>query len=162
MGTVTVLRFATEQGAEDSVANVRELQRQHALTLKDAALVTWWTGKKSPGTIQRLNLATTGGIGGMGWSLLFGLIFFTPLFGIAVGVAIGTLGGVFGEYGIDDTFIRHIRASVTEGTSALFLISDNAIADTVVAAMTATAVEVIATQLSKAQERSLREAILHH
>lgn len=94
----------------------------------------------------------------MFWGLLFGLIFFTPLFGMAIGAAFGALGGAFRDYGIDDDFIRRIRSQVTEGTSALFLMTSDAVLDRVADAMKDVQLEIIATNLSKEQEQKLREA----
>jgi hypothetical protein len=48
----------------------------------------------------------------MFWGMLFGLIFLTPLFGLAVGAAIGALGGAFRDYGIDDDFIKRVRGGI--------------------------------------------------
>lgn len=53
--------------------------------------------------------------------MLFGLIFFIPLFGMAVGALMGGLSGAFADIGIDDDFVNKVRETVTEGISALFL-----------------------------------------
>jgi uncharacterized membrane protein len=37
--------------------------------------------------------------------------------------------GKFNDYGIDDNFIRQTRQKVTEGTSALFLLTSGAVMD---------------------------------
>jgi len=44
-----------------------------------------------------------------------------PVFGVAIGAAIGALGADLSGYGIEDDFIRQVRTKVTEGTSGLFL-----------------------------------------
>ena len=103
-------------------------------------------------------LVTAGAVGGMFWGMLFGLIFLTPLFGMAVGAAVGALGGAFRDYGIDDDFIKRVRGAVTEGTSALFLMTSEAVLDRVADAMKGTKFEIMATNLSKEQEEKLREA----
>jgi uncharacterized membrane protein len=90
--------------------------------------------------------------------MLFGLLFLSPLFGMAVGAAAGALGGAFRDYGIDDHFIKDIRNQVTEGTSALFLMTTDAVVDRVVDAMKEIRFEIIATNLSREQEQKLREA----
>ena len=158
MATVTVLKFATSDGADAGLAHVQELQKQHLLRLHDAAIVTWPAGKKSPSTRQLVNVVATGALGGMFWGMFFGLIFFTPLFGLAVGAAVGALGGSFRDYGINDDFIRRVRGAVTEGTSALFLMTSDAVIDRIADAMKYTKYEIIATNLSHDEERRLREA----
>jgi uncharacterized membrane protein len=158
MATVTVLKFPTAEGAIAVLSRVLELQKQHLIKLHDAAIVSWPVGKKSPRTRQLVDLVSVGALSGMFWSMLFGMIFFTPLFGMAVGAAFGALGGAFRDYGIDDDFIKRIRSQVTEGTSALFLMTSEAVMDRVVDAMKDAQFEIIATNLSKEQEQKLREA----
>jgi uncharacterized membrane protein len=65
----------------------------------------------------------------MFWGMLLGFIFATPLFGMAVGAAFGALSRAFRDYGIDDDFIKRVRSQVTEGTSALFLMTSEAVMD---------------------------------
>jgi uncharacterized membrane protein len=158
MATVTVLKFSTADGAEDALGLVRELQQSHLIKLHDAAIVSWPQGKKTPRTRQLVHLVAGGALSGMFWGLLFGLIFLMPLFGAAVGAAFGALGGAFREYGIDDDFIKRVRGQVTEGTSALFLMTSEAVMDRVVEVMSHAKFEIIATNLSWQQEQKLREA----
>jgi len=158
MATVTVLKFRTAEGAEEALATVQRLQRDHLIKLHDAAIVSWPVGTKSPRTRQLVDLTTVGAVSGMFWGMLFGLIFITPLFGIAVGAVVGAIGGTFKDYGIDDDFISRVRGAVTVGTSALFLMTSEAVMDRVVAAMQRSTFEIIATNMSTDQEQELREA----
>jgi uncharacterized membrane protein len=158
MATVTVLKFPTAEGADGALSRVQDLQKQHLIKLHDAAIVSWPAGKKSPKTRQLVDLVGIGAMSGMFWGMLLGLIFATPLFGMAVGAAFGALGGAFRDYGIDDDFIKRVRTQVTEGTSALFLMTSEAVMDRVVEAMKNVKFEIIATNLSKEQEQKLREA----
>jgi uncharacterized membrane protein len=161
MATVTVLKFSTAEGANEALTRVVELHKQHLLKLHDAAIVTWPKGKKSPKTKQLVDLVSLGAVGGMFWGMLFGFIFAMPLFGMAIGAAAGALGGAFRDYGIDDDFIKQVRSQVTEGTSALFLMTSEAVTDRVVEAMKQIKFEIIATNLSKEQEQKLRDAFGH-
>jgi uncharacterized membrane protein len=158
MATVTVLKFSTANGANDALARIQDLQKQHLIKLHDAAIVSWPAGKKHPNTKQLVDLVGIGAMSGMFWGMLLGLIFATPLFGMAVGAAFGALGGAFRDYGIDDDFINRVRSQVTEGTSALFLMTSEAVLDRVADAMKSVKFEIIATNLSKEQEQKLREA----
>jgi uncharacterized membrane protein len=158
MATVTVLKFPTAEGANEALGRVQNLQKQQLIKLHDAAIVSWPVGKKSPKTRQLVDLVSAGALSGMFWGMLFGLIFFAPLFGMAVGAAFGALGGAFRDYGIDDDFIKRVRTQVTEGTSALFLMTSEAVMDRVVDEMKNVKFEIIATNLSREQEHKLREA----
>lgn len=44
---------------------------------------------------------------------------------MAVGALAGVLSGYFTDYGIDDELIEDVRNQVTEGTSALFLLTSS-------------------------------------
>jgi uncharacterized membrane protein len=158
MATVTVLKFPTAEMAFDVLKRLNDLQKQQLIKVHDAAIVSWPAGKKAPRTRQLVDLVGTGALGGMFWGMLFGFIFLNPLFGMAVGAAMGALGGAFSDYGIDDDFIKQVRSQVTEGTSALFLMTSEAVLDRVADAMKDVKFEIIATNLSKEQEQKLREA----
>ena len=99
-----------------------------------------------------------GALGGSFWGLLFGLIFFVPLLGMAVGAAMGALSGSMADVGINDEFIRGVRDNMTPGTSALFVMSSNAVADKVLGEFRSTGASLISTNLSGDQEARLREA----
>jgi len=90
--------------------------------------------------------------------MLFGLIFFIPFFGLAVGAAFGALGGKMADYGIDDNFIKQTREKVTRGTSALFLLTSNVVQDKVYDELKGFKFELIASNLTKEQEEQLKAA----
>jgi uncharacterized membrane protein len=90
------------------------------------------------------------------WGMLFGLIFFIPFFGLAVGAAMGALSGKMADYGISDDFIKKTREQVTEGTSALFLLTSGAVVDKLAEELKGIDFELIASNLSKEQEDLLK------
>jgi uncharacterized membrane protein len=157
VAAVTVLKFAESDGALKALSEIQSLQKEHLIKVHDAAIVTWPVGTKSPKTRQLVDLVAIGAMSGMFWGLLLGIIFLSPLFGMAVGAGFGALGGAFRDYGIDDDFIKRVRTAVTEGTSALFLMTSDAVMDRVSERMKNTKFEIIATNLSKDQEEKLRE-----
>jgi len=158
MATVSVLKFGTADGAQNALGKLADMQKQHLIKLHDAAIVAWPSGAKHPKTKQLVDLVGVGAMSGMFWGMLFGLIFAAPLFGMAIGAAFGALGGAFRDYGIDDNFIKQTRSQVTEGTSALFVMTSDAVVDRVAEGMKDTKFEIIATNLSHEQEKKLREA----
>ena len=89
---------------------------------------------------------------------LFGILFFVPLLGMALGAAMGALTGSLRDVGISDNFIRDCRDKITEGTSALFLMTTDAVKDKVVDAMKQHKFEIVTTNLSKEQEEALHAA----
>lgn len=157
MSTMTVFKFETPDGATQALDSVLAMQKQMLVDVRDAAIVSWPEGKKKPSTRQAYSTGAAGALGGAFWGMLFGLIFFMPLLGMAMGAVIGGLTGKMRDYGIDDRFINEIKAKVTEGTSALFLLTDNAVADRVMAEMKNwPKFEVVTTNLSQEQDEALR------
>ena len=158
MQRLTVWRFDTPSGADDAVKTLQSLTQQEVIKVHDAAVVSWEADKKKPKTRQLQNLAGSGALGGAFWGLLFGLIFFVPLLGLAIGAAAGALSGSLADIGIDDRFIDQARDQVTPGTSALFLLSSDAVVDRVKEAFAGQRPELLFTNMSDEQENALREA----
>ena len=158
MSTLSVLKFPTADGAQKMESTLLDLQKQHVIEVQDAAIVTWPQGKKQPKTQQLHSLTGQGALIGAFWGMLFGLLFFIPFFGLAVGAAMGALSGKFADYGIDDNFIKQTREKVTEGTSALFLLTTGAVVDKLVEALKGQTFEIISTNLPKEKEDELRAA----
>jgi len=157
VATFTVWRFDSADGAERAVETLKNLQSQELIKIHDAAVVSWPEGRKKPKTRQLHSLAGAGALGGAFWGMLFGLLFFVPLLGMAVGAAIGGLTGSLADVGIDDKFIAQVRESVTPGTSALFVLTSEAVTDRVVEAFAGSHADLIHTNLSSEQEAKLRE-----
>jgi len=157
MATLTVWKFDSPSGAEDAVGTVRALQSQELIQLHDAATVSWPADKKKPKTRHLADMTGPGALGGAFWGLLFGLIFFVPLLGMAVGAAAGALGGSLSNVGIDKNFIESARDRITPGSSALFLLTSDAVYDRVRDAFKDTHAELIQTNLSQEEEQQLRE-----
>jgi uncharacterized membrane protein len=158
MSTLSVWRFDTSDGADKAVTTLEQLSRQQLISVHDAATVSWQNGAKKPKTRQLRNLAGAGALGGAFWGMLFGLLFLVPLLGAAIGAAAGALAGRFSDYGIDDQFIKRLRDDVTPGTSALFVLTTDAVLDKVEQAFSGQRAELLFTNLSKEQEDALREA----
>jgi uncharacterized membrane protein len=157
MANLTVLKFETVDGAEQALSTLEGLQKQQLIRILDAATVSWPADKKKPRTRQLYNLAGAGALSGAFWGMLFGLLFFAPFFGLAIGAITGALSGRFADIGIDDNFIKEVQTKVTPGTSALFLMSADAVLDRVSEAMRGTNFELIASNLSADQETKLKE-----
>jgi uncharacterized membrane protein len=158
MASLTAWKFDTPYGAEAALDKLRGLADQQLIVVQDAAVVSWETGKRKPKTHQMHDTKSAGALGGAFWGLLFGLIFFVPFLGLAIGAASGALFGSMADVGISDSFIKNVRDKVTPGTSALFLLSSDAVFDRVKEQFPGTEAELISTNLSAEQEAKLREA----
>jgi uncharacterized membrane protein len=158
MAALTVWKFSTPDGAEQALSKFEALTKQQLIEIEDAALVTWPQGKSKPRTKQLHDLTGTAAVMGGFWGMLFGLLFFVPFLGLAVGAAMGALTAKFADFGIDDNFIKEVRTKVTEGTSALFLLTHQVTLDKVTEAFKGTPMELIQSNLTTEQEAQLRAA----
>jgi uncharacterized membrane protein len=158
MASLTVWKFGTPFGADAALEQLQGLQQQSLIVVRDAAVVSWEEGKGKPKTRQLHDTKLGGALGGGFWGLLFGLIFFVPLIGLAIGAAAGALAGSLADVGISDSFIKNVRDKVTPGTSALFLLSSDAVFDRVKDQFAGTEAELISTNMSEEQESRLRAA----
>ena len=157
MATLTVWKFENAEGAERAEEILEGLVKQQLITVHDAAVVTWPSDKKSPKTRQLRSLTGAGALGGAFWGLLFGLLFFIPLLGMAVGAATGAIAGSLSDVGIDDDFIAALRDRIQPGTSALFVLTSDAVIDKVKDAFEGMNPELIHSNLSEEDEQRLRE-----
>lgn len=158
MATLSVWKFDDADGASGAEQVLLELQSKELIRVHDAAVVSWASDAKKPKTRQLHNLTGAGALGGSFWGFLFGILFFVPLLGVAIGAAVGALSGSLADVGIDDSFIRRIREKVTPGTSALFLLSSDAVPDRVAEAFQGVRAELLETNLSRDDENALRAA----
>jgi uncharacterized membrane protein len=155
MATLTVWKFDTPLGAERAQDTLEMLSKQQLITLHDAAIVSYPVDAKRPKTRQMRNMTGAGALGGSFWGLLFGLIFFVPLLGMAVGAGLGALSGSLTDVGIDDDFIKQMRDAITPGTSALFVMTSDAVLDKVREAFEGQPMELVQTNLTRDQEKTL-------
>jgi uncharacterized membrane protein len=156
VATLTVWRFASPDGADQAEALLERLAKQELIKIEDAAVVSWPADKKSPKTRQINSMTGAGALGGAFWGMLFGLIFFVPILGMAVGAAMGALGGALTDVGIDDDFISSVRTQIQPGTSALFVMTSDAVIDKVKDEFGALQPELIHSSLTREQEDRLR------
>ena len=161
MATLTAWKFTSPYGADDALATLEKLQSEALIQVQDAAVVSWEPGRRKPATREMHSTKRAGALGGGFWGFLFGLIFFVPILGLAIGAATGALFGSLADVGISDAFINSVREKVTPGTSALFLLSSDAVMDRVATEFKDSNAELISTNLSAQQEDQLRDAFAH-
>ncbi len=159
MATLTVWKFDSAEGGEKALELLAKLAPQRLIEVLDAAVVSWPAGAKHPKTRHLTNMTGARALDGAFWGMLLGLLFFMPLLGMAVGAAAGAISGHFAEYGIGRDFMENVRAKVTPGTSALFLLTGQVTWDKVAAAAKEAGVhgELIQSNLSNEAEARLRE-----
>lgn len=158
MAELVALAFDTEDGAERMRDRLVGLQREHMISLQDAAVVK----RSLDGKVkvkQATSLVGSGALGGSFWGMLIGLLFFAPWLGLALGAVTGALAGKFTDIGVDDNFIKEVGSSIRPGNSALFLLVADVTPDRVLDELKDfRGAKVIRTSLSKEQEARLKDA----
>jgi uncharacterized membrane protein len=157
MTTLTAWAFPNAGDAEQAIQRLDALQSQGHITIDDAALVSWESGKKKPKTRQLHDTTRQGALGGAFWGMFLGLLFLVPFLGAAIGAALGALSTSMVDMGISDQFIDDVKKKITPGTSALFLLTDDEVVDRIEIELKDMSPELIASNLSAEQEAKLRE-----
>ena len=156
MSDLIVLAFDDESGALQMRDKLVDLQKQHLITLEDAAVVV----RRQDGKVkvkQAVSLVGAGALGGAFWGMLIGIIFWMPWLGLAMGAVGGALGGKFSDVGVDDNFIKEVGNTIEPGHSALFLLVVEATGDKVLDELEGTKATVLKTSLSNEAEAKLRD-----
>jgi uncharacterized membrane protein len=158
MANLTAWKFDRPDGASLAVRTLKELQEEGLINIDDAAIVEWPVGSKKPKTRQVDDMTGERALGGAFWGFLFGILFFVPLIGAAIGAGVGALSASLHHVGIEEKFIDDVKGAITEGTSALFLLSSGAVEDRIRQRFAGTHLELIATNLGADEEGKLRDA----
>jgi uncharacterized membrane protein len=157
MSDLIVLTFKTETGAEEMRDDLMRLQKEHLITLDDAAIVVRKEDGK-PKVKQMTSLVGAGALGGAFWGMLIGLLFFAPWLGLAIGAVTGAVAGGLTDIGVDDKFIKEVGEQIEPGDSALFLLVREATPDKVMDELKKFDAQVYQTSLSKEDEARLKAA----
>jgi uncharacterized membrane protein len=157
MSNFLVFIFSNEQAANRMTPDLQSLQEQHKLLISDAAaLIRKLDGKIK---IEHLNsLVGSGTLGGPFWGMLIGLLFYMPWLGVPVSTITRILADKFSVYGISDSFIKEVGATIRPGYSALFLITENLAEDKIIEVLSRHKATLLRINLSKEDESRLREA----
>ena len=124
MTTFTVWKFEDPDGAENAASILKGVEAEGLIKVLDHAVLTWPVGKSRP-TLKRTHDATWHDTSwGALWGLIVGGLFFMPLLGAAAGAGIGAILQATEGVGIGKDQLEAIRTQVTEGTSALMVITD--------------------------------------
>jgi uncharacterized membrane protein len=155
MSDLIVLAFDNETGAVEMRDKLVQLQKQHIITLEDAAVVV----RKQDGKVkvkQAVSLVGQGALGGAFWGLLIGIIFWMPWLGMAFGALGGAISGGLTDIGVDDNFIKEVGDTIEPGHSALFLLVRESTPDKLKGELEQFEAKVLQTSLSNEDEAKLR------
>ena len=160
MATLVAIGYPDQGTAEQALETVHQLQAELIIQADQVAAIRRDQEGKLHTETGHGASGTAGGaaMGGM-WGFLFGILFFVPFAGLALGAGMGALFGHFGEQGIDKAFQQQVRDYLKPGTSALFMVIEQATPDKAIAALQQYGGTVIKTSLSDEDTKNLQEAL---
>ena len=160
MATLVAIGYPDQGTAEQARHTVAQLESELVVQADQVASISRdLEGKYHVHTSHGGTSAGSGAWWGGFWGILFGLLFFIPFAGLAIGAGMGALFGHFGKEGIDKAFQEQVRDYLKPGTSALFMVIEQATPDKAVAALQQYGGTVIKTSLSDEDTKRLQDAL---
>jgi uncharacterized membrane protein len=124
MTTFTVWKFEDPDGAAHAATLLEDAQSDGLVKILDHAIMTWPTGAAKPELQHSHDDPKRGAAWGALWGILAGALFTIPVVGGVAGAALGALARSTDGTGITKDDLARIRTEVGEGTSALFVVTD--------------------------------------
>ena len=154
MTTVSTWVFDDPDGAEWALRRLERLAAQELVVVEDASVVSWPAGRPRPRTYQAGAVTGAAGLSGAFWGLLFGVLFLLPLAGPAAGPQRAGLSRI----GLTDRFLQRVRDRVVPGTSALFLLTHDAVVEPLADVLGGSSPGPLSAVLSGDEEAALQRA----
>ena len=124
MTTFTVWKFDDPDGADQASTILANAEKDGLVKIHDHAIVRWPVGESKPTTKHGHEETSRGAGWGALWGVVIGALFFVPVIGGVAGAAIGAISKATEGTGITKEQLETIRTQVTEGTSALFAVTE--------------------------------------
>jgi uncharacterized membrane protein len=157
MTTFTVWKFADPDGAARAETALKGGADDGLVTILDHAVMTWPEGADKP-TLDQGHDSTKRGAGwGALWGILGGALFAIPVAGVVLGAGIGALVKATEGTGISKEDLERIRTQLGPGSSALFLVTENADLDRLGERFHGRDSKLISTNLTDAERDTLLE-----
>jgi uncharacterized membrane protein len=153
---LVVLSFDDEQQAGAALRAIRDQQKEGLIHLNDTAVVTKDQAGKVHTQGEASSATEVGAVAGGALGLV--LFFMFPVAGAAIGAAGGAAVGALMDKGVDGKFVKEVSENLKPGTSALFLVFDQA-NPAVMQVLHPFHGKVVQTTLPADLEQRLREAI---
>ena len=159
MAELIAIGYDDQTTAGEALAEVETLSRDLIIEADAAAAIVRKPDGKYSVTTNHGPTTGAGATWGMFWWLLFGVLFFIPVFGMAVGAGLGALFAHLEKSTIDKQFQEQVRAMLKPGTSALFMVIEKATPDKAIAGLRQYGGTVLKTSLSEDDTARLQAAL---
>jgi uncharacterized membrane protein len=158
MSSLVVVSFESPDEAAAVLESLKAQTKYGNISFKDTAIVS----KDAEGKVHVKNEVSQGTMTATGVGALLGLLlggFLFPFAGILLGAGGGALVGRFMNLGVDGDFVKEVSESLQPGTSALFVLVQDANPDVVRAILQEHHGKVLQTTLSPEAEENLIKAL---
>jgi len=157
MTTFTVWKFEDPDGAAHAEAALKSGAADGLVTIVDHAIMSWPEGADKPTLHHHHDSSKRGAAWGALWGILGGALFAIPVAGLALGAGVGALAKATSGTGITKADLERIRTEVGPGTSALFLVTEDADLDRLGERFHGRDSKLISTNLTEAERATLLE-----
>jgi uncharacterized membrane protein len=157
MTTFTVWKFEDPDGATRAATTLEAAAADGLVTIVDHATISWPPGDDKPTLHHHHDSPKRGAAWGALWGILGGALFAIPVAGLALGAGLGALAKATDGTGITKEDLERIRTEVGPGSSALFLVTENADLDRLGERFRGRDSTLISTNLTEAERSTLLE-----
>lgn len=157
MTTFTVWKFEDPDGASQAEKVLKAASSDGLVSIVDHALITWPDGAHKPDLHHVHDSPKRGAAWGALWGILGGALFAIPVAGLVVGAGLGALARATAGTGITKEDLERVRTEIGPGTSALFLVTEDADLDRLGERFHARGARLITTNLTEAERSTLLE-----
>ncbi|WP_433829862.1 DUF1269 domain-containing protein [Actinoplanes sp. CA-015351] len=162
MTTFTVWKFDDPGRAEQMSRILHDAAADGLVKIVDYAVVTWPKGAEKPETRHEHSSTYRHAGWGAFWGIVIGGLFLVPIAGGVLGAGIGALDKTLQGTGIGRDELERIRSQITEGTSALFVVTRDGNLDRLGERFHGLHSKLIATNLTEGEEEILLETFGDH
>jgi uncharacterized membrane protein len=157
MTTFTVWKFEDADGAARAESSLKSAASDGLVTIVDHAVLSWPDGAEKPSLHHDHDCPKRGAAWGALWGILGGALFAIPVAGLVLGAGVGALAKATAGTGITKEDLERIRTEVGPGSSALFLVTEDADLDRLGERFHGRDSTLISTNLTEAERSTLLE-----
>ncbi|MEP9361336.1 DUF1269 domain-containing protein [Nocardioides sp. CN2-186] len=157
MTAFTVWKFDDPEGAARVEASLKSAASEGLVKIVDHAVMSWPEGADKPSLHHEHDDPKRGAAWGALWGILGGALFMVPVAGVVLGAGIGALAKATDGTGITKKDLERIRTEIVPGTSALFMVTEDADLDRLGERVAARDATLISTNLTEAERATMLE-----